>query len=94
VAPVVSPRGETRAGVRLRRFTGMFELLTQRYDGTPKRQGAGRQLFLHTISLARLTCGVDLLIGYVDLGYGSSFEELADLSQRPDRREMASVRPI
>ena len=34
----------------------------------------------HTISLT-LTGSVDLLIGYVDLRYGCSFEELADLSQ-------------
>ena len=39
----------------------------------------------------RLTRSVDLLIGYVDLRYGSSFEELAHLSQRPDRREVAPI---
>ena len=47
------------------------------------------------MSLGRLTRGVDLLICYVDLRrYGCPFEELAHLSQRPDRREVASVRPI
>jgi hypothetical protein len=49
---------------------------------------------IHPTSLAQLTRGVDLLIGYVDLRYGCPFEELADLSQLTDRREMASVRPI
>src|SRR5215208_3777515 len=43
------------------------------------------------LSLVRLTRSVDLLIGYVDLRYGSSFEELAHLSQRPDRREVAPI---
>ena len=55
----------------------------------------GRQSYpFDPISLAQLTRGVDLLLGYVDLRYGCPFEELADLSQRPDRREVAPVRPI
>ena len=43
------------------------------------------------LSLVRLTRGIDLFIGYVDLRYGSSFEELAHLSQRADRREVAPI---
>jgi hypothetical protein len=84
LAPVVSPRGVTRAGIRVSgRFTDMFELPTQRYGGTPKRQRARKEgrAILHPISLGRLTRGVDLLLGYVDLRYGSSFEELAHLSR-------------
>src|SRR5215213_15453 len=46
------------------------------------------------LSLARLTRGVDLLIGYVDLRYGCTFEELAHLSQRTDRREVAPISPV
>ena len=75
----------------------MFELPTQRDGGgTSKRdRGAGKEgSYPSPISLGRLTRGVDLLIGYVDLRYGRSFQELAHLSQRPDRREVASVRPI
>jgi hypothetical protein len=67
-----------------------------RYGGTPIRRRGRKDssAFLSTPSLTQLTRGVDLLIGYVDLRYGCSFEELADLSQRADRREVAPVRPI
>src|SRR5215213_7604837 len=62
--------------------------------GLPRTQIAGalegRQLSF-TPSVARLTRGVDLLIGYVDLRYGCPFEELADLSQRADRRKVAPI---
>ena len=52
----------------------------------------GRQSYpFDPMSLAQLTCGVDLLLGYVDLRYGRSFKELAHLSQRPDRREVAPI---
>jgi hypothetical protein len=62
--------------------------------GTPKRQGARRKVARLHLYLQWLTRGVNLRIGYVDLRYGSSFEELADLGQRTDRREVASVPPI
>src|SRR5829696_3374893 len=55
-------------------------------------EGPGRKAtILHTISLAWLTCGVDLFIGYVDLCYDCTFEELAHLSQRTDRRKVAPI---
>ena len=78
-------------------YPDMFELSTQRAMGARQNdRGAGKEgrAILHPVSLGRLTRGVDLFIGYVDLRYGSSFEELTDLSQRPDRREVAPVRPI
>ncbi len=94
----VSPRGETRAPVRsrYRLYRYVFELITQRYGGGPPKRHSAKEgrAILRTMSLGRLTRGVDLLICYVDLRYGPSFEELADLGQRPDRREVASVGPI
>src|SRR5215213_8684036 len=49
---------------------------------------AGRYSSHH---LQWLIHGVDLLIGYVDLRYGCPFQELADLSQRTDRRKVAPI---
>jgi hypothetical protein len=72
----------------------MFELPTQRAMAARQNdRGAGKEgrAILHPSSLGRLTRGVDLLLSYVDLRYGRSFEELAHLSQRPDRREVAPI---
>jgi hypothetical protein len=98
VAPVASPRGRARPVPPLASdflLIYMFELPTQRERWHAKTTGAGRKAaILQPISLGWLTRGVDLLICYVDLRYGCPFEELADLSQLTDRREVAPVRPI
>ena len=84
-------------GHRHRLFSQRYvrTLLTQRERRHAKTtEGPEERQLSFTPSLVRLTSGVDLLIGYVDLRYGCSFKELADLSQRTNRREVAPVRPI